>query len=75
MYHFFNSVFIRFTGMYQAKIKRKENEKKKMKRNVIIGKKNNQNLIHVILCLKFLTQVHNNNKNDTIIIKATFHIV
>lgn len=39
--------------------------KKKMKRNVIIGKKNNQNLIHVILCLKFLTQVHNNNKNDT----------
>lgn len=47
----------------------------KMKRNVIIGKKNNQNLIHVILCLKFLTQVHNNNKNDTIIIKATFHIV
>lgn len=35
-----------------------------MKRNVIIGKKNNQNLIHVILCLKFLTQVHNNNKND-----------
>lgn len=75
MYHFFNSVFIRFTGMYQAKIKRKENEKKKIKRNVIIGKKNNQNLIHVILCLKFLTQVHNNNKNDTIIIKATFHIV
>lgn len=39
MYHFFNSVFIRFTGMYQAKIKRKENEKKNMKRNVIIGKK------------------------------------
>lgn len=23
----------------------------------------------------FLTQVHNNNKNDTIIIKAIFHIV
>lgn len=46
-----------------------------MKRNVIIGKKNNQNLTHVILCLKFLTQVHNNNKNDTIIIKAIFHIV
>lgn len=47
--------------------------KKKMKCHN--WKKNNQNLIHVMLCLKFLTQVHNNNKNDTIIIKATFHIV
>lgn len=74
MYHFFNSVFIRFTGMYQAKIKRKENENENEKK-CHNWKKNNQNLIHVILCLKFLTQVHNNNKNDTIIIKATFHIV